>query len=261
MGQGKAGSLTVSEASDLLIRVVHPPTDEDPFLLIDKPRGLPSAPLFEGQESALTQALRLYPAVDAVRGKKSVERGLLHRLDTGAHGLLLIAATQQSYDALSLAQDQGRFSKGYTARCFLLPQKERGMRQGFPPAPFDIAPDALTGVAKKWSVVSAFRHYGKKGFLSRPVTASSGAAAIKKSRPVVYQTDVSLRRLGDEILADCTITKGFKHQVRCHLAWLGFPVKGDELYGSASSGERLEFCASSVCFPHPITGKQVLITL
>ena len=251
----------MSKASDLLIRVVHPPTDEDPFLVLDKPRGLPSAALFEGQESALTQALRLYPAVDAVRGKKSVERGLLHRLDTSAHGLLLIAATQQSYDALSLAQSQGRFSKGYTAHCFLLSQKEREVRQGFPPAPLDISPDELTAVAKKWTVVSAFRHYGKKGFLSRPVTPLSGAAALKKSRPVMYETDVSLRRLGDEILADCTITKGFKHQVRCHLAWLGFPVAGDELYGSVSSSEPLAFCATSLCFPHPITGEQVLITL
>ena len=251
----------MSEASDLLIRVVHPPTDEDPFLVLDKPRGLPSAALFEGQESALTQGLHLFPILNTVRGKKSVERGLLHRLDTDARGLLLIAATQQSYDALSFAQVQGRFSKGYTARCHFLTQEERGMRQGFPPAPFDIPLETLTRVSKKWTVASAFRHYGKNGFLSRPVTASSGAAAIKKSRPVVYQTDVSLRREGDEILADCTITKGFKHQVRCHLAWLGFPVAGDKLYAAAPSGEELAFCAATLCFPHPITGEQVLITL
>jgi 23S rRNA-/tRNA-specific pseudouridylate synthase len=32
----------------------------------------------------------------------------------------------------------------------------------------------------------------------------------------------------------CRITEGFRHQVRCHLAWVGLPVVGDETYGVSS---------------------------
>ena len=246
----------------LTIRVVHPPSQEDPFLVVDKPSCLPSAPLFDGQDSALTQAVRLFPQLNGVVGKKAVERGLLHRLDTAARGLLLIAATQHSYDALSASQVRGEFCKGYSARCRFLPKDERGVMQGFPPAPFEIPLECLQDEPVRVCVCSRFRHWGANGSQSRPVTDLSGKAAIKKSSPVVYETLMSLRCASGEILADCSIARGFKHQVRCHLAWLGFPVAGDELYcPEASAGETLEFCATTLRFPHPLTGQQVVITL
>ena len=252
----------MNESLDRLIRVVRAPSKEDPFLVIEKPSGLPSAPLFEGQDSALTQAVKIFPQLAAVRGKKAVERGLLHRIDTLSQGFLLIAATQQSYEALSLAQSRGEFSKGYKARCRFLPKDERGALLGFPPPPADITLEAVLANTVSLRVCSRFRHWGAKGSQVRPVTEHSGKAALKKSSPVVYETLISLSEKADEILADCSITKGFKHQVRCHLAWLGFPVLADELYcPNAAVGEALSFCASSLSFPHPVTGQQVLITL
>ena len=248
--------------SSMDIRVVHPPSQEDPFLVVEKPSFLPSAPLFEGQESALTQAVRLFPQLDCVRGKKTVERGLLHRLDTTAHGLLLIAATQHSYDELSASQARGDFCKGYRAHCRFLPKDERGKLEGFPPPAVDIPLECLQDEPVRVCVSSRFRHWGTNGSQSRPVTEGSGKAALKKCNPVLYETLISLRVASGEILADCSIARGFKHQVRCHLAWLGFPVAGDELYNPLNGAEReLAFCATTLSFPHPITGKPVVITL
>ena len=248
--------------SSLTIRVVHPPTQEDPFLVVEKPSSLPSSPLFEGQDSALTQAVRLFPQLDAVRGKKAVERGLLHRLDTAARGLLLIAATQHSYDVLSAAQSRGEFCKSYSAHCSFLPKEKRAVMQGFPPPPVDITREAVTSCGVNITLCSRFRHWGANGRWSRPVTERSGSAALKKCSPVLYETLISLRSASGEILADCSIARGFKHQVRCHLAWLGFPVAGDELYNPLDgAGGQLAFCATTVSFPHPITGQPVVITL
>ena len=43
------------------IQIVIEPSKENPFVVIKKPRGLPSAPLFEGDKCAFSQAAKLYP--------------------------------------------------------------------------------------------------------------------------------------------------------------------------------------------------------
>ena len=76
------------------IQIAIAPSKENPFVVIKKPRGLPSAPLFEGDECAFMQAAKLYPYLLEVSGKKAIEHGLVHRIDTETEGLLLIATTQ-----------------------------------------------------------------------------------------------------------------------------------------------------------------------
>jgi 23S rRNA-/tRNA-specific pseudouridylate synthase len=62
---------------------------------------------------------------------------------------------------------------------------------------------------------------------------------------------------------------GFRHQVRCHLAWRGFPVIGDALYHPAYRGggrgetarRRTLFFASGLLFRHPLTGEEQTFAL
>ena len=50
----------------------------------------------------------------------------------------------------------------------------------------------------------------------------------------MYSTEISgLKKCGSFFRARCSIKNGFRHQVRCHLAWCGFPVIYDALYNSA----------------------------
>lgn len=239
----------------LVITVLHEPSECEPFLVVDKPSGLPSAPLREGDDSALTQAMSLFPEIAAVHGKKAVERGLIHRIDTATRGCVLIATSQASYDFLSDAQAEGRFIKSYLAKVDRLSAESY---DGFPPPPLDYGKIAL---GKPFVVESRFRGYGKKGREVRPVTFQSGMAALKKSDTTLYRTEITLQ---DTKTALCRISAGYRHQVRCHLAWLGLPVKNDVLYNPLCKDRAegvLSFSAISLEFPLPMTGEPYAIRL
>ena len=240
--------------------VIHAPTENSPFLVVSKKAGLPSAPLFEGDESVLTEAVRLFPEIALVHGKKEAEHGLVHRIDTETSGLVLIAATQNSYDSLIQSQKNGEFEKWYRAEIDFVPDCP-GVLGGFPPVPKtypnpDDDGDFSLSRNGKFTIESAFRAFGKGGREVRPVTTEAGRAALKKGGKVLYKTDVSFEG-GNTAL--CHITAGFRHQVRCHLAWCGFPVKGDKIYNPSAKSlpeedHGMRFTACKISFPHPLTG-------
>lgn len=238
------------------VQIISAPTDENPFAVIYKPAGLASAPLQEGGESALTAAARLYPRILQVTGKKQAEHGLVHRIDTDTRGLLLIASTQESYGRLLAFQKEGRFRKEYTALC----QPVRDcwkLLGGFPMPPEDIG--SISICMEKRTISSFFRPYSVRGSQVRPVTSLSGKAAAKKSGKKQYSTEICIDR---QMSAHCFLSEGYRHQVRCHLAWIGFPIKGDRLYNPRRlPGDDFQFCASALVFPHPLTGKAVEIRI
>ena len=233
------------------IEIIHAPTVEKPFLVIYKPKGLPSAPLVEGDtENALAQTMEKFPEICDVHGKKEIEYGLLHRLDTATDGLMVIATSQECYDFLMEEQRAGRFIKYYTAQCDIIPDNAERLG-GFPPD----TPN-LTNVS------SFFRPYGEGRKEVRPVTEKSGKAALAKlGKAKLYSTEISIQKQGDNTaLATCRITEGYRHQVRCHLAWAGYPVIGDQLYNSnfkncdsdiKKAENVLMFSASKISFEYP----------
>ena len=234
------------------IRIISLPSNENPFVVIDKPQGLPSAPLSNGDSNnAFAHAAKMFPELLAVRGRKECEYGLLHRLDTATRGLLVIAATDSAYCALQNAQSAGLFEKTYNAHC----KKNIATLDGFPPFPAEWAEKIFAG--KECLVESCFRPFGKKGSAVRPVTKESGKSAAKKGGNRLYSTRIKIE--GE--MAECMITAGYRHQVRCHLSWAGFAVKGDELYNPDFSGGALQFSAIRVRFPHPITNEIVEFSL
>lgn len=272
------------------IKVIHQPDEANPFLVIYKPHGIPSAPLAKDAncetDTALSQAIKLFPEIKNVCGILPHEYGLLHRIDNDASGLILIATTQKSFDAIFAAQKEGNFIKKYKARCDNL-YDNINILTGFP---FFLAFNAEKDTAtfgtkivnesepKQFVVRSAFRPFGKNGKEVRPVTENSGKAALKKSGNVIYETRVEISpekekawqadepRQEDAPISEavCTITRGFRHQVRCHLAWAGFPVIGDRLYNALYRGQEdnateLQFEAFYLEFPHPITNAQCVI--
>lgn len=206
------------------ISIIHEPTDSEPFLVIDKPSGLPSAPLKDGDESVLTTALSLYPSLSIVVGRKTIEKGLVHRLDNDTSGLILIAATQEFYDKIQKEQASGKFVKWYKASVDNIPNTA-SILEGFPSEnPKIQVEDGKTVILAE----SRFRSFGLHGTQVRPVTESSGRAALKKCGNAIYKTRIELS--SDKSTALCSIVAGYRHQVRCHLAWSGFPVKSDPLY-------------------------------
>lgn len=232
------------------IQIVSRPSESQPYAVIYKPAGMPSAPLAPGDtDNACYHAIRHYPELASVAGHyKSFEHGILHRLDTITEGLLLIAATQPAYESLRAAQAAGEFIKEYDAVC--VPAEER--MDGFP---------AFAGTRDR--ITSRFRAYGRGGAAVRPVTDGASAHVRKKCCGKEYTTHITWQKPLENglVLAHCAIFMGFRHQVRCHLAWAGLPIAADPLYCPEGAGKGLTFSfrASALRFPHPLTGETVHI--
>lgn len=244
------------------IEIINSPDSLHPFLVLSKPTGLPSAPLHDGDESTLTFALRDFPEIKEINGKKSVEYGLIHRIDTETSGLVLVALSQEFYDFMQNEQKAGRFEKWYKADV----QKNLSLYEkidGFPLPPLSKNEiEKKISRNEKISVESSFRKFGLGGKEVRPVSENSGKAALKKSGGKLYKTEIAFL---SEQKAVARITKGFRHQVRCHLAWLGFPIAGDKIYNPVSreneKNEQMLFEAFKIKFMNPKTGSPELFEI
>ena len=60
------------------IKIINSPDSLHPFAVLDKPAGIPSAPLHDSDESALAFAIENFPEIKKISGKKNVEHGLIH---------------------------------------------------------------------------------------------------------------------------------------------------------------------------------------
>lgn len=203
-------------------------SNDNSYIVVYKPRGLPSAPLTVGDKNnALMQAVEIYPEIKKVKGRKEIEYGLIHRLDTVTDGLMIIATTQEACDQLLKLQEDGKIKKTYSAECEL-DEENKIVLEGFPVFKSQQAIEKGNTI----SVESYFRSFGAGGKSVRPVTEDSGKAALKKLGKIKkYSTDIRIiEKTGESVKVECEITNGYRHQVRCHLAWAGLPIIGDTLY-------------------------------
>ena len=211
---------------------------EKEYLIVYKPPGLHSAPLKNSAGDTLFDWCRdKFPDVGKLSGRKKGEGGLLHRLDHETQGLMLIARTEMGMENLLMQQNAGKITKEYCA----LTMKSNVKYPGFPEK--QIVPRA------PMEINSAFRPYGIGRKAVRP------ALQGKKE----YATEIiHIRELSNDVFfMQVKIVSGFRHQIRCHLAWMGFPLINDTLYGGSSFGNGV-LClrASSISFCDPNSGTE-----
>lgn len=239
------------------------------YLLVYKPPGLASAPLSAGEQNTLLHWCRSrFPETGRILGRKAIEGGLLHRLDTDTNGLVLFARSQAAYDNLMNQQVKGQFVKYYRAWCQKVEYFEDKPISGFPPAPGNLDRSLKTPL----EIASAFRPYGPGRKQVRPVMMplnegdhpGNKELALDRQRP--YKTMIrSIRRDPVEpsiYEIDIKIERGFRHQIRCHLSWIGLPILADPLYNPLCSpgccGEGpLALQAYAVEFQDPGTNEEV----
>ncbi len=202
---------------------MHPPLDvkavyeDENILILDKPSGIASVPLKKGEDTSfLSHVLNSYPECASVKGKNEWEKGVLHRLDTPTSGLIMVAKTQEAYEYYSNEQRKGRITKIYRVRV----GEERSINPSFEAFPFEMGTNEIS---------SRFRSYGRGRKEVRPVYNGKRADSDK-----IYVTRI-LSHCGAEYLV--SIDNGFRHQIRAHFAWMGFPLLGDDLYGGQNSPE------------------------
>lgn len=218
----------------------------DEILIVRKPSAIPTSPLGNsGDEFCLVNLVAAFePRVMVPSGMLRREGGLIHRLDTATSGLVLFALTQGAYDFLIAEQKKDRIIKQYRARhCGHVDH----LPDAFPPYEgHDVATQC--GV-----ITSYFRSYGQRGASVRPTLR----ADAKRCTGVLYSTETEVE---SETTVICTLTRGFRHQVRCHMAWAGYPLVGDTRYGGIESSDfGLEAIALS--FTDPQSRNYLTITL
>ena len=225
--------------------------ETEDFSVVFKPPQMHSANLSHNSGGTLLDWYsQIFPPVKNLCGRKEGEGGLLHRLDFETRGLVLFAKNQKSLDHFLQQQAEGNFVKEYNAVC----RTNTAEDSSFPPPPFDHA-DGFPQTP--FFIESFFRPYGPGRKQVRPVIdAGRKVKEIAKDKGGFYRTEIVSVLNNGEVVITAKLRRGFRHQIRCHLAWTGFPVINDSLYNNRSPGGILGLCASGLIFTDPGGGRR-----
>jgi 23S rRNA pseudouridine1911/1915/1917 synthase len=181
------------EAEPLPLSIVF---DDDDLVVIDKPAGMVVHPGAGHASGTLVNALLHH--VRGLSGIGGVERpGIVHRLDRGTSGLMVIAKHDRAHRDLALQFQRRTVTKEYVALVWGGPQAGLEMTQPIGRDP---------------------RHRQRMS-----TTARYARAAVT--------TVLTTSRYGEVTLVRLVIGTGRTHQIRVHLSSNGFPIVGDPLYG------------------------------
>lgn len=222
--------------------------EDEAVLVIRKPAGLATESAGIGQKDVVSE-LKNYVAKK--NPGKMPYLGVVHRLDQPVEGLLVFAKTKKAAENLTAQLGKGTLKKEYLAVvCGKVPEntgrlvdylaKEKGMA---------VVRDTADAQAEKDADVQAEK------------------AADPQAKKAVL-TYMKKAETGSLTLLAVQIETGRFHQIRAQLSHAGFPILGDEKYGSEESKElsrekKIRFtalCAASLSFRHPVTGKTMAFT-
>ncbi len=158
--------------------------------------------------------------------------GVIHRLDRPVSGVVLLAKTSKALSRMVEKVRTRDFEKHYWA-----------VVKNAPPHPADILENWLIKVEER----------------NKSYVVSSGRPNAKLAR--LEYRDIALSNGGYHLL-DINLHTGRHHQIRCQLANIGCPIKGDLKYGAERSNPdgSISLHAHSVSFEHPVTHQQMTIT-
>ncbi len=211
---------------DLPITVLY---EDEHLLVVDKAPGMVVHPAPGHPGGTLVNAVLHH--FGALPGEDAARPGIVHRLDAGTSGVMVVARSPAARDELVR-----RFAAHDIERAYL------AIALGSVPA--KVTYDTLHG-----------RHpRDRKRFTSK------GLARGKRAVTHVER----LRALHASCLIRCTLETGRTHQIRVHLADAGHPLLGDPLYGRPGKDPRVRAAASGLGrqalhaavlgFAHPVTG-------
>jgi len=192
---------------------------------------------------------------------------IMHRLDFETHGLVLFAKNAKSYEFFKALQENDGFIKEYSAVCNNNVNKNTSLGdftgQGFPQPPDLSIENYSFSPGRPLVIESYFRPFGPGRKIVRPVTEIKKHCEIAKDRGNFYRTEII--NINKNVFT-VRIKRGFRHQIRCHLCWIGFPILNDLLYQytypstqslrQLSSNGELALRSHALFFTDPSTGKQ-----
>lgn len=200
--------------------------EDDYVLVVNKPKGMvvhPAAGHFSG---TLVNAL-MYHCRDGLSGINGVNRpGIVHRIDKDTTGSLIVCKNDAAHSSIAQQLKEHTIRRKYYAICYGVIEEEAGTI------------DKPVG-----------RHPVER---KRMAVSENGRRAVTHYRV--------LQRFSGYTYIECILETGRTHQIRVHMASIGHPLLGDEVY----SGRRCPFKlqgqtlhASTLGFRHPESGAYI----
>ena len=197
--------------------------EDNDLLVVNKPKGMVVHPAVGNYDGTLVNAL-LYHCKDSLSGINGVIRpGIVHRIDKNTSGLLIVAKNDMAHQGLAEQIKTHSFTREYEA-----------------------------------IAVGSFSE--KSGVIHAPIGRSVAdrkkmCVTEKNSKSAVTNYEV-LRQYGGFAHVKLILETGRTHQIRVHLAYIGHPVYGDNIYGKAVKGTQGQCLhARKIGFIHPRTSK------
>ena len=220
-------TVIIPEAVPLEVKPEEIPLDiiyeDEDLLVVNKSKGMVVHPAAGNLDGTLVNAL-LAHCKDSLSGINGVMRpGILHRIDKNTSGLLMVAKNDFAHTFLAEQIKDHSFTREYEAVVHGNLKNDSG------------TVNAPIG-----------RH---------PVKRKQMAVTDKNSKEAITYYTV-IERFGDFTHIRCRLETGRTHQIRVHMAYIGHPVAGDDVYGpkkvvSSLCGQCLH--AKKIGFIHPKT--------
>ena len=208
------------KGEDISLDIIY---EDEYLLIINKPSGMVVHPAPGHHSSTLVNAL---VGRFSLSNKDELRPGIVHRIDKDTSGLLIIAKTDEAHEKLSEMIKNKEVERKYIA--------------------------LVDGVIKH-----------ETGTIDAPIGRDI------TSRQKMTVTDINskdaithfkvLKRFKNHTLIECKLDTGRTHQIRVHMAYIGYPIVNDPLYGKSKKatpfGQMLH--SYSIKFTHPITNKLI----
>ena len=213
------------EAQDIPLDIIY---EDNDIIVINKPKGMVVHPGNGNPDNTLVNAVLAHckGSLSGIGGE--IRPGIVHRIDKDTSGLIIVAKNDKSHINLSEQIKNHEVTKIYTA-----------LVKG------NISEDEAT--------IDMPIGRDKKDRKKMSVTRD-GKEAISHIKVV--------KRYGNYTLIRVKIDTGRTHQIRVHMAKIGHPVVGDEVYSSGKNefGVKGQMLHSTILkFKHPISGKEIML--
>lgn len=197
---------------------------EDKYLMvINKESGMVVHPAPGNYTGTLVNALLFYLNKSST---KNLRPFIVHRIDKDTSGLMVVAKDDKVETLLGEMVRNKEIERKYYALVYGVIPNDTGTI------------DAPIGRDEKNKLKMAVTKNGKNAITHFKV----------------------IKRYSDKTLIECTLVTGRTHQIRCHMAYIGYPLYNDPIYSNRKSDEFGQFLHShSIKFIHPITKKEISI--
>ncbi len=229
---------SVPQAENIPLTIIYEDAD---LLVLNKPAGMVVHPAPGHRESTLVNAL-LAHCKESLSGIGGVRRpGIVHRLDKDTSGLMVVAKNDAAHRGLCAQFTDRTLKRSYWAFVWGVPQPVEGIIEG--------------------NIGRSSQNRQKMA-----VTPKGGRSAI--TRYAILKRFMGKDDVSQSItLVRCHLETGRTHQIRVHMAYRGYPLVGDPVYGRIPKGAKKAFDPAAIAFPrqalhafelrffHPRTGE------